>query len=122
MDASYSQSLTFDIVPEPAVPGVNDKTFDAAIFIDSFIGAFGNDRSFAFFNVKPDLGPRRNHSICDIISRFKIKIRSKGLEQHSLTTSKREVYDILASSEAVGETKVSVPSKRVFDRKETVIT
>ena len=65
----YSQSLTLDIVPEPAVPGENDKTFEAAIFIDSLTGAFGNERSFAFLSVRPNLDSGRDHSICDDNSR-----------------------------------------------------
>lgn len=43
------------MLPEPVDPGENERTFDAGIFIVSFGGALGLDKSFAFLRVKPSV-------------------------------------------------------------------
>lgn len=99
----HSQSFNFDILPEPVDPGVKERTFDAGILIESFGGALGVDRSFAFLRVRPS-GISNRAGKAD-------KIREWESHESLVTASNpAAMTDVLASSDADGETEVRTPS------------
>ena len=95
--------LTFVILPVPEEPAEKDRTFDAGIVIDSFGGALGLERSLAFLRLRPSVSISR--------ARMSVGERSvKSFETLATVHHSSVARNILASSEADGDTKVKMPS------------